>query len=110
MSKYEKIEVDGIVDLDTSRLFDDIDGAIEYLKEVKNQHPDKTLYLDEHWYGYEDNEFRFIYRRLETNEEFNYRVERLKAEEKRIADNKAKEKARNEKLKQFQKLKRELGM
>lgn len=111
MAKENKKQmVEGVVDLDTSRLFDDLDRVISYLREVKAEHPDKVLHLDEHWYGYEDNEHRFVYSRLETDEEFNQRIEIEEANAKRIAENIAREKIKNQKLKQLEQLKRELGI
>jgi hypothetical protein len=96
------------LDCDTSRLYDDLPKAIEYLKEVHQKYPEASLH--EHWTGYEDMEMVFIYSRPETEEEekTRLRLERQKKEEeRRAAEEHIK---RQEKLALLNKLKRELGI
>lgn len=79
-------EVERIIDVDITRLFDvPLLQAASYLMEVQAAHPGKDLHLVEHWHGYEDNEFRFVYEELESDEEYEHRIEeeRLRAERDR---------------------------
>jgi len=81
MKKMRKKQVLQVVDCDTTRLFNvDLKKAANYLLEVYEEHP--MAELDEHWTGYEDMEIRFIYYRMETDEE-------CKAREYREAQQKA---------------------
>lgn len=70
----EKKNVERVFDVDVDKLFSDLDTAIEYLSSVRAAHPGKRLMLDEHWTGYEENEFRFLCDDMETDEEHQKRV------------------------------------
>lgn len=79
-------KVERIVDVDVDRLFDvPLQQAASYLREVQAAHPGQDLHLVEHWHGYEDNEFRFVYDELENDEEYEHRIEqeRLRDEKQR---------------------------
>jgi hypothetical protein len=52
-----------------------LEQAVQYLNALVQTHVDKTLYLDEHWAGYEDMEIRLMHQRLETDEEMEARIE-----------------------------------
>lgn len=79
-------KVERIIDVDVKRLFDvPLQQAASYLREVQAAHPGQDLHLVEHWSGYEDNEFRFVYDELENDEEYESRMEqeRLQQEKER---------------------------
>lgn len=98
------------LDVDTNRLFgDSLGDTVAYLNEVKAQHPDKLLSLEEKWHGYEDNYFVFSYEELETDQEVADRMElkRREAEEARRREDE--ERSRREDERQFEILRRRLG-
>lgn len=105
-----RLKVDRTIDVDTSRLFSDLDTAAAYLKEVKSKHPDKQLTLDEQWCGYEQNGFVFTYFEEETDEEYNFRVEQLRMVEANKAKEQARAKEREKDLKELRRLKGKLGI
>lgn len=90
MAHLEKKMIERIVNAENDRLFTKLDDVIAYLQKMKNDHPGKTLFLDDHWTGYEDVEYRFFYSELETDEEHQSRVsselQREQWEEERKAD------------------------
>ncbi len=111
MADFEKKIVERVIDADTDRLFGEIKGAIKYLQEIAAAHPNRKVVLDEHWTGYEDNEFRFLYDEPETDEEHQDRVARELAKEEYDERQKseAKERKRAKLLEQRRALDRELG-
>lgn len=78
--KTERKRVEVRLDVDTDRLYGDIDGAIRYLTEIRDQYQGVGISLDEHWTGYEDMEMTFVYFREENDEEFNRRLEEEEAQ------------------------------
>lgn len=107
--KEDRKIIEEVIDCDIGRMFDDLPDVIIYLQEVIEAHPGKKLVFDEHWTGYEDNEFRFIYHRPETDEEVAKRHEQEEEKRRRAQVEKDRERARQQKVDQFNKLKRELG-
>ncbi len=108
--KSEKRTIDQEVDCDTGRLYGDIDGAIAYLIEMRDRHRGTDISLDEHWTGYEDMEMRFVYSRLETDEEF---AQRLEDEERirRVAEaERTREAQRKRDLDEYKRLGQRLGI
>lgn len=111
MARLEKMIVERVIEADVARLFGEINGVIKYLKEVAAAHPEQTLVLEEHWTGYEDNEFRFLYDELETDEEHTGRVTRELAKEEYEASQQSAARAREKQklLEQRQKIDRALS-
>jgi hypothetical protein len=106
----ERKQIEVRIDVDHERLYGPIDGAIQYLQEMRDQHQGTGISLDEHWTGYEDMYMTLVYWRDETDEEFQGRLEleemrrRLDEEEKRRAKERAKD------VEEFQRLKAKLGI
>lgn len=93
---------------DTARLYGPLPEAIKYLQEVMAEFP--TAELGEHWAGHEDMELQFSYQRAETAAEVDKRLadeRRLREAVRQDAERVAK---RMVKLKEFNRLKRELGL
>ena len=90
-------KVERIIYVDVKRLFDvTLSEAASYMFEVQAANPGREIYLVEHWSGYEQNEFRFVYDELENDEEYEHRIEqeRLRADkERKELERKAKIKA-----------------
>lgn len=105
----EKKRIAVEVDCDTERLYGPIPGAIKYLQEIANQFPGIDITLYENWTGYEDMSMIFLYSRLETDEEFNVRLEQEAYAAKLAAEKNQRDAVRREKEKQFEQLRRELG-
>jgi hypothetical protein len=108
--KNERKLVEVEVDCETNRLYGSLDGAIAYLQEIKEQYKDTNIVLDENWTGYEDMQMRFVYTRLENDEEYEARI----AQEKRLAAaheymRKAEE-HRKKDLEELNRLKSKLGL
>lgn len=95
-----KIEVEMRVDVD--RLYGSFDTAIKYLQEMKVKYPKGNLF--ESWSGYEDMEMKISYLRLETDEEFQQRVD-LK---KMVKENKEKLLTKNNLITNLRNQKKEL--
>lgn len=79
-------KVERIIDVDVKRLFGvTLSEAASYMFEIQAANPGREIYLVEHWSGYEDSEFRFVYDELENDEECEARMEleRLKQEKER---------------------------
>lgn len=97
------------LDLDTNKLYDDLPKAIAYLQQIASQHSDKPdLHIEEKWIGYEDMYLRFTYHRLETDEEYNSRMEIEEAEARRHSEM-LREAARKKKIQEeIERLKRQL--
>lgn len=79
-----------------------VDELVSILNEYKDEYPDSQLLINsyiEDDYGYYYCTFEIYTNRLETDEEYNKRLEDLKLEE---------QKTKKEKLKEYLKLKREV--
>lgn len=74
MVNRNRFQIERSFSCDVDKLYDSLDTAIEYLQEVKKDHPDACL--DEHWTGYEDMTLRFVWMSEETDDEYFSRVER----------------------------------
>jgi hypothetical protein len=74
MKQGQKQNVEVREDVDTERLYGNIDGAIKYLEEIRDKFKGTNITLDEHWTGYENMEMNFLWTRLETDEELTRRT------------------------------------
>lgn len=109
VKKTERRNVQRQFDVDTARLFgDSLKASAEYLLEVQAAHPDKALSLTEGWIGYEDNYFAFSYDELETDEEFEARIEQEKLRRERAAAEAAQQRKKDEA--ELRRLKAKLGV
>ena len=79
---YKRLFVEEEIVFDESKFFTDIDAAIEYLKTLKKEHPNKKLILDDKWTGYEDRYTRLFFKRLENDREYECRIETEEDKEK----------------------------
>jgi len=107
---YNKETIIRKIPVDTDRLYGDIDTAISYLKEIKDNYPDDvSLYED--WVDYEYMTMCFSFSERETDQEWSERIRRLEYEhELRVELQQQKEKIeRTQKKNQYEKLKKELG-
>jgi len=69
------------ISLDEDTLFNDINEVISYLNRIKSQYKNgETIYLNQGWFGYEDNYFEIVVQRQETDEECLAREEEAKRE------------------------------
>lgn len=112
MKTVERKRVEVRVDADTDRLYGDIDKAILYLAEVRDQYQGKTLdgiSLDEHWTGYEDMEMTFVYYREETDEELSRRLEQEAAEKRYQEKLNRESEQRSKDVKELKRLASKLG-
>jgi len=84
----------------------------EQLNAIHKKYPKKTVTLDVEYHDYNDGnpEYFFSYEELETDEEFNSRVEYEKERERVYREEKEKKQAREKELAEFHKLKRKLGI
>lgn len=94
-------------DADTYRLYWNIDDAIKYLQEVKEQYKWIDIRLHENWRWYEDMTMSFQYEREENDGEYNLRMKIKKEEAERRAGERKKIKERESRRKEYEKLKRE---
>lgn len=108
MDKPPRIRVTQVVECDTTRLYGPMSLAIAYLEEVYSEYPDAQL--DEHWYGYESMEMRFTFLRDETDAEYQARLDQIALVEKNRKRKAREDQTRKQKLTQYNKLKRELGL
>jgi len=73
--------------VDTSKLYDSLPVAIEYMYELENKYGPEA-YLSEEWSSYEDMTMGICFNQLETNEEYKWRLheerEERKKEERRL--------------------------
>lgn len=104
--KKQKVLVEH--DFDWSRINGaDLNDAALYLTELAKKHPGAVI--DEHWTGYEDMTIRLVSYRDETDNEYTARL-KLEAEKTAWAKKVAQEeKAREDRRKVYQTLKREFG-
>lgn len=102
----KKIRVLQRIPADLDRLYGPIPDAIEYLQEVYAEHPNATL--DEHWEGYENMAMTFSFMREETDEEFEHRLRKEKAERLSLERESRRQLLRKQKMAQMVKLQREL--
>jgi hypothetical protein len=110
-TRKERVSVLMRVDADTDRLYHrDINVTIAYMEEMRDRFAEfGGVSLDMHVTGYETWEMVFEYHRAETDEEYEWRQESI-ADRKRIAaEEAAREKARQGRLKQWESLNREFG-
>jgi hypothetical protein len=91
------------LDTDKDRLYGNLDEAIKYLQEVKEQYENARLH--EHWTGYEDMEMVFEYTRYETDAEYANRLEREENERQSVYALRAKKEKREAILKEIDRLK-----
>jgi hypothetical protein len=91
-------------------LYGSLHDAITYLQEIKEQYKDTNIYLDEHWTGYEDMCMRFVYTRLENDEEYDRRIAHEKAMKKIHEDQRREEEQRKKDMKELNRLKSKLGI
>jgi hypothetical protein len=107
MNKRKRKKIRVLIDCDTERLYGDLKAAAAYLLEIAEEHPTATLH--EEWSGYEDMGMVFQDYRDETDEELALRLKM--EEERRRREDRDREVARQreQRLKQYQKLKREFG-
>lgn len=106
----EKQTVEVAIECDTDRLYGSLGTAIKYLQEIRDKHKGKGIILDEHWFGYEDMELRFLYYRDETDAELNDRIEQERSRAEQAAEEKREKLEREAKFKQYNDLKDELGI
>lgn len=97
------------IDADTGRLYGPIDGAIQYLKDMKAKYG-SGVSLDEHWSGYEDMDMVFVFTREETDAEMNRRIGIEKERERMAAEEAKRVKARKADMAELERLKRKLGV
>jgi len=102
-----RLKIEERIDCDTSRLYNSLDDAIKYLQHIKSIYP--TASLDEHWTGYEDMEMTFVFYRDETDDEMLARLEKIKRDEERAAEEREKAALREQRYKQYASLKKEFG-
>lgn len=102
------MKVEERVEIDMDRIFGNtIDGVIEYLQELREKHPRRALFKDDT--PYERVSIQLVWERDETPGEIEERErrERLHREmQERIDADRA---AREERYRQYMKLKREFG-
>ena len=110
MAKQERKTIEVVVGCDTSRLYGSMDEAISYLQEIKAKYPHVNIALEEHWWDHEAMEMRFTYTRLESEQEFSERTQHEALMRQRAQDQHKEERKRQVKLKEYNKLKRELGI
>lgn len=104
----QRIKVNQIVGADLERLYGPLDKAIEYLKEMADEHKGTDISLYENWTGYEDMEMSFSFTRSETDKEYNDRQAKEKKFLKDKADEEAKKKHNENVLAQIARLKEKL--
>jgi hypothetical protein len=87
----ENVHVETI-HLGDNELFNDVYSVIDLLTNVRKKYnKDHSIELEQEYIGYEDRSFQIVVRRLETDNEYNKRLEKEKKEE-------LKEKERHKKL------------
>jgi hypothetical protein len=109
MKQGQKQNVEVREDVDTERLYGNIDGAIKYLEEIRDKFKGTNITLDEHWTGYENMEMNFLWTRLETDEELASRLEQEERRRQYAQQEAAREKARQRDLTEYYRLKRMYG-
>lgn len=106
----EKKKVERQLDVDTNRLYGTLSEAIAYLQEVQSANKDKPdLSLTENWTGYEYMDMIFTYSTLETDEEFEFRLQLEEYRRKEVEKAAAREKQRQLDLKELKRLQDKLG-
>lgn len=75
------------IDIDTCNIFNEIDEVIKFLQDQKKKFPNKKLFVKDTTYSYDTTTAAIIYDDLETDKEYNARLElehykRLREEEK----------------------------
>ena len=99
------------INCDTSRLYGDIDDAIKYLSEMRDQYQGKRAFgLDEHWTGYEDMEMVLSFEREENDEEYSYRLKQEEWDRQRVAEDAKRKEQREQDLKALKRLESKLGI
>ena len=82
----ENVHVETI-HLKDSELFKDIDSVINLLTNIRNKYnKDHSIELEQEFVGYEDRYFQVVVRRLETDNEYNKRIEKEKQSELKEKD------------------------
>lgn len=95
-------------DCNTDRMYSpNLKVAIAYLQEIDATYPGVSL--EEHWYGYESMELRFVRYRPENNAEYDARMQREESNRKAAEFAKDKEHQKELRRKEYLKLKREFG-
>lgn len=99
MDKLSKIEIDVLLaermDIETFD-YQTLDEAIESLVRIKELYSSKVLVMKSQYYNYSDEKYWAFYeRRLETDEEFAARIEKIRVHEDAI---RAREQAEFERL------------
>lgn len=87
-----------------------VDDTIAFLNDLRSKHPDKVIYIDDHWTGYEDVEYRFIYYSDETEEEYTDRQEVLRRLQEKEDKEKSDQERRKSDLNEYNRLKKKLGL
>ncbi len=109
-AEQERKQVEVRLDVDTNRLYGDLEGAILYLREISQQYQEFNISLSEHWTGYEDMDMSFVYSREETDEEMASRLEHEERAKQYARREAKKAEERKADLVEYERLRSRLGI
>lgn len=105
----ERQVVDVLIDVDTNKLYGPLPEAIRYLQDIRDSIRGHEISLYENWTGYETMNMCFTYQRLETDQEYEDRLNRERLYEQAYQQEIARLSDRKKKEAEYERLKRELG-
>lgn len=86
MTYTKQIKVRFLQSAETTEIFTYLEDVIVYFQKLIDANPGKKLYLEDQWSGYEDVHYEIRYEELETDDEFNRRVDLEEQVKKNIRD------------------------